>query len=88
MDWKQKKFGVIFNKYDNIIIDSRINNNYLRSENDNDIYNDKGNVKYLEKCVSCVENTKIKVILFDNIYKNYDSNDNSEEAFLEIIKII
>lgn len=84
----KKNFGVIFNKDDNIIIDSRINNNYLRSENDNDIYNDKGNVKYLEKCVACVENTKIKVILFDNIYKNYDSNDNSEEAFLEIIKII
>jgi hypothetical protein len=35
----------------------------------------------MEKYIACVENTKVKVILFD-------SNDNSEEAFLEITKII
>ena len=73
----KKNFGIIFNNDENIII----NNNYLGNGNDNYINNDKENIKFMEKYIACEENTKIKVILFD-------SNDNSEEAFLEITKII
>ena len=84
---KNKNFGIIFNDDENIIVDSRINNNYGSNEyeNENDIVTDKGNVKFMEKYIACVENTKIKAILFDNSNEN---NDCSEEAFLEIIKII
>jgi len=86
---KNKNFGIIFNDDENIIIDSRnnTNNNYGMNDTDNeiDMINDKGNVKFMEKYIACVENTKLKVIIFDN---NNDSNDNSEEAFLEIVKII
>jgi hypothetical protein len=35
----------------------------------------------MEKYIACEENTKIKAIIFD-------AKDNSEEAFLEITKII
>ena len=73
-----KNFGLVLNNDENIIIN---NNNYLRNSNDNDINSDKGNIKYMEKYIACEENTNIKVII-------YDTNDNSEEAFLEIIKII
>ena len=84
---KNKNFGIIFNDDENIIVDSRINNNYGSNdyENENDIVTDKGNVKFMEKYIACVENTKIKAILFDNSNENSDC---SEEAFLEIIKII
>ena len=86
---KNKNFGIIFNDDENIIIDSRnnTNNNYGMNDTDNeiDMINDKGNVKFMEKYIACVENTKLKVIIFNN---NNDSNDNSEEAFLEIVKII
>ena len=86
---KHKNFGIIFNDDENIIIDSRnnTNNNYGMNDTENeiDMINDKGNVKFMEKYIACVENTKLKVIIFDN---NNDSNDNSEEAFLEIVKII
>ena len=84
---KSKNFGIIFNDDENIIVDSRINNNYRSNEfeNENDIVTDKGNVKFMEKYIACVENTKIKAILFDNSNENIDC---SEEAFLEIIKII
>ena len=58
------------------------------SENDNDINNEKGNVKYLEKYIACAENTKIKAIIFESNNNNDFNEDNSEEAFLEIIKII
>ncbi len=74
----KKNFGLIINNDDNTIIN---NNDYFESDNDNDINNDKGNIIFMEKYIACVENTKVKVILFD-------SNDNSEEAFLEITKII
>lgn len=74
----KKNFGLIINNDENIIIN---NNDFLENENDNDINNDKGNIIFMEKYIACVENTKVKVILFD-------SNDNSEEAFLEITKII
>ena len=85
---KNKNFGIIFNDDENIIVESRNNNyGYNETENENDIISDKGNIKFMEKYIACVENTKIKAIIFDN--NNNDFNDdNSEEAFLEIIKII
>jgi len=73
-----KNFGLVLNNDENIIIN---NNNYLGNNNDNDINSDKGNIQFMEKYIACEENTKIKVIL-------YESNDNTEEAFLEITKII
>ena len=83
---KNKNFGISFNDDENIIINSK-KNDIADSENENDINNEKGNVKYLEKYIACAENTKIKAIIFDT--NNNDSNyDNSEEAFLEITKII
>ena len=87
----KRNFGLIFNNDENIMIDSRIDNHNLKSENinDNDIYNERGNVKFVEKYIACIENIKIKVIIFDDNYKESDDlNDNSKEAFLEIIKII
>lgn len=55
------------------------------NDNDNIIFNnDKGNIKFIEKYFACVENTKIKVALFDE----NNNRDFSEEAFLEIEKII
>ena len=86
----KKNFLLVFNNDENIVLDSRTNNSLLRTQNENDIYNDKGNVKFMEKYIACVENTKIKIILFDNNFKENESTDidNSEEAFLEIIKII
>ena len=72
----KKSFGLVFNNDENIIAD---NNDFIRNEND--INSDKGNIKFMEKYIACEENTKIKVFLFDN-------NDNSEEAFLELTKII
>ena len=47
--------------------------------------NDKGNVVFIEKYFACVENTEIKVCLIDNENNNKDT---SEEAFLELNKII
>jgi hypothetical protein len=84
---KNKNFGIVFNNDENIIIDSRnYNNNYGSNDlnNENDIGSDKGNIKFMEKYIACLENTNIKAILFDNT----ENNDNSEEAFLEIVKII
>jgi hypothetical protein len=84
---KNKNFGIVFNNDENIIIDSR---NYITNyrnndlDNENDIGSDKGNIKFMEKYIACLENTNIKAILFDNT----ENNDNSEEAFLEIVKII
>ena len=84
-------YGIVNSDDDeNIIVDSRdnLNNNFRMSDTGNeiDITSDKNNVKFMEKYIACVENTKIKAIIFEN---NNDSNDdNSEEAFLEIIKII
>ena len=72
----KKNFGLVFNNEENIIV---YNNELIGNEND--INNDKGNIKFMEKYIACEENTKIKVILFD-------INDNSEEAFLEITKKI
>ena len=85
---KNKNFGII-NDDENIIVDSRNNNNgWNEVDNENDINNDKGNIKFMEKYIACVENTKIRAIIFDNNNNNDSNEDNSEEAFLEIIKII
>ena len=82
---KNKNFGISFNDDENLIMDSKTNNADM--ENENDINNEKGNVKYLEKYIACAENTKLKAIIFEK--NNNDLNDdNSEEAFLEITKII
>ena len=56
-------------------------------ENENDINNEKSNVKYIEKYIACAENTKIKAIVYEK-NNNEFNDDNSEEAFLEITKII
>ena len=77
----KKNFGIIFNDDENVILDSTKD---IEKENNNDISNDKGNIKFMERFIACVENTCIKAILFNNI----DYTDNSEEAFLEITKII
>ena len=85
---KNKNFGIVFNDDENIIVDSRnYNNNYGNNDldNENEIGSDKGNIKFMEKYIACLENTNIKAILFDN---NSENSDNSEEAFLEIVKII
>ena len=90
---KNKFFGIIFNDEENIILNSRNNNNNnnygYENENENDM-SDKGNVKYIEKYIACVGNTKLKAVILDNNSSNSTDNndDNSEEAFLEIIKII
>ena len=83
---RNKNFGISFNDEENIIFNSKMNNN-ADIENENDINDEKSNVKYLEKYIACAENTKIKAIIFEK--GNNDLNDdNSEEAFLEITKII
>ena len=84
----KKSFGIIFNNEENIIIDSGYNNNNNNLyDNENDINNDKGNIQFMIKYIACIENTNIKAIIFNN-NGNDNSNDNSEEAFLEITKII
>ena len=84
----KKSFGIIFNNEENIIIDSGYNNNTNNLyDNENDINNDKGNIQFMIKYIACIENTNIKAIVFNN-NGNDNSNDNSEEAFLEITKII
>ena len=71
--------------------DKKINicfNEINKYENDNNNYNiecSSGNVKYIEKYFACIENTDIKIWLIDEENNN---NDTSEEAFLELEKII
>lgn len=77
----KKNFGIIFNDDENVILDSTKD---IEKENNNDLSNDKGNIKFMERFIACVENTCIKAILFNN----NDNIENSEEAFLEITKII
>jgi hypothetical protein len=85
---KNKNFGISFNDDENLVM-STSNNSTNDLENENDINNEKGNVKYLEQYIACAENTKIKAIIFENINTNSEfKDDNSEEAFLEISKII
>ena len=66
------------NDFDN---NDKKNNNYMEWNSGNE----KGNIKFIEKYFACVENTEIKVLLIDN---ENDNNDISEEAFLELNKII
>ena len=84
---KNKNFGISFNDDENLILNSKMSG-YSDAENDNDINNEKGNVKYIEKYIACAENTKIRAIIFENNTNNDLNDDNSEEAFLEITKII
>ena len=58
--------------------------NKYENENNN-IGSISGNVKYIEKYFACIENTEIKIWLID---KENNNNDISEEAFLELEKII
>ena len=90
---KNKNFGIIFNDDKNIVVETKMYNKtdaMLVNENDMNMNKDKGgNVIFMEKYIACIENTTIKAIIFNNINSNNDSvDDNSEEAFLEIIKII
>jgi len=80
---KGKKFGIIFNDNENIIMDSNSDNN----DNENDINNDKENIVFIEKYIACVENTNLKAIIYDS-KNNESTEDSSDEAFLEITKII
>ena len=80
-----------YNKNEETINDYE--NNDIRNLNNNNYYNtiewnsgnEKGNVIFIEKYFACVENTEIKIWLVD--IEN-DNNDISEEAFLELKKII
>ena len=71
----KKNLGIVLNEDLNIITNN-ITTNYCNNE--------KGNIKAVEKYIACCENTKLRIIVMNN----NDSNDNSEEAFLEISKII
>ena len=71
----KKNLGIILNDDLNIMTDNNIANNYC---------DEKDNIKFIEKYIACCENTKLRIIVLDND----DSDDNSEEAFLEISKII
>ena len=84
---KNKNFGISFNDDENLILNSKEMNNNNEYENENDINNEKGNMKYLEKYIACAENTNIKAIIFENS-NDISNEDSSEEAFLEISKII
>lgn len=60
--------------------------NYTKeNEKERNYCNDEGNVKYIEKYFACVENSEIKIKLID--YEN-NNNDTTEEAFLQLEKII
>ena len=82
-----------YNKNEETINDYE--NNDIRNLNNNNNYyyntiewnsgNDKGNIIFIEKYFACVENTEIKVCLIDTENNNKDI---SEEAFLELNKII
>lgn len=80
-----------YNKNEETINDYE--NNDIRNLNYNNYYNtiewnsgnEKGNVIFIEKYFACVENTEIKVCLIDTENNNKDI---SEEAFLELNKII
>ena len=84
-----KSIKVCFNDDNNNEVDYKkiniIGNNYRYNIEDWNSGNDKGNIKFIEKYFACVENTEIKIWLVD--IEN-DNNDISEEAFLELKKII
>ena len=70
-----KKINICFNEI----------NKYENEYSNYNIESSSGNVKYIEKYFACVENTDIKIWLIDEENNN---NDTSEEAFLELEKII
>ena len=84
-----KIIKVCFNDDNNNEVDYKkiniIGNNYRYNIEDWNSGNDKGNIKFIEKYFACVENTELKIWLVD--IEN-DNNDISEEAFLELKKII
>ena len=83
----KNNFGITFNNDENIVIDSSIEDNINLYENENYINNDKRNIQFMIKYIACIENTNIKAIILNN-NGNVNSNENSEEAFLGITKII
>ena len=83
-----KNIKVCFNDLNKIEeTENDLDNNDIKSNNymEWNSGNEKGNIKFIEKYFACVENTEIKVLLIDN---ENDNNDVSEEAFLELNKII
>ena len=68
-------------KYDKFMINNDISMSMSHNTNN---YSNQDNIKYIEKYIACVENTRIKICLLDE----NNNEDNSEEAFLEIKKII
>ena len=86
-----KYIKIYFNDYNqNEEMINDFENNDIRNPNNYNTIdwnsgNDKGNVVFIEKYFACVENTEIKVCLIDNENNNKDT---SEEAFLELNKII
>ena len=86
-----KYIKIYFNEYnENEETINDFENNDIRNPNNYNTIdwnsgNDKGNVVFIEKYFACVENTEIKVCLIDNENNNKDT---SEEAFLELNKII
>lgn len=86
-----KKFGIVLNEDKNLITDSPKEKNIVGSScnNEKQNYNNKydfsyDKVNYIEKYIACLENTQIKIIIFNSD----EYTDNFEEAFLEITKII
>ena len=82
LDW-DKDIKIIFNN--DISSENEYENNNYNLNTEKNSGSDKGNIKFIEKYFACVENTEIKIWLLDN--ENYN-NDISEEAFLELEKII
>ena len=82
LDW-DKDIKIIFNN--DISTENEYENNNYNLNTEKNSGSDKGNIKFIEKYFACVENTEIKIWLLDN--ENYN-NDISEEAFLELEKII
>ena len=54
----KKNFGLIINNDENTIIN---NNDYIESENDNDINNDKGNILFMENILHVWKIQKLKL---------------------------
>ena len=86
----KKNFGILFNNEENLVVNSYRDFSNNSFENDNNINNnDKGNIQFMIKYLACVENTNIKAVIFNNNENdNISINDDSEEGFLEITKII
>ena len=92
----KKNFGIFFNNEENLIVNSGKENSNNSFENENCVNvndTDKGNIQFMVKYIACIENSNIKAIIFnnndnENNNNNNSINDDSEEGFLEITKII